>query len=345
MPESLKPNLPSELPKDCGQRLLPTYIDELARSDPDRLYVSVPRSTDIKDGFRDVSFQTFANAINRCAWWIEKTLGRSDNFETLAYLGPQDLRYCILVVAAIKTGHKMFFTSPRISLEAHLALLESLECKTFLQTDQSPTVVENIVAKREMHVVTVSSLDDFLAEDLVPIYAFSKNFDQAKYEPFVVLHTSGSTGIPKPITLTHGAIATTDAYRRIPFEGGEPTVTDYWRGKKTLMCFPFSHGAGLLVVLAINIFCEIPMVLSPTTPMNAGLANDLHMQTGVKGSALPPAVMADLAKNPEYLENLSRLDYITTGGQRAQQRAAKSTLRYAAAALSYSILSNQLSSA
>lgn len=97
----------SEVPPDCGRRLLPTLIDDIARSNPDRPFASLPKTTDPRDGFIDINFRTIATAINRCAWWIETEFGRSLDFESLAYMGPSDLRSAILIIAAIKTGYKV----------------------------------------------------------------------------------------------------------------------------------------------------------------------------------------------------------------------------------------------
>ena len=41
-----------------GKRLVPVVIDEIAANDPNRICLSFPRSSDLKDGFQDVKFQT-----------------------------------------------------------------------------------------------------------------------------------------------------------------------------------------------------------------------------------------------------------------------------------------------
>jgi hypothetical protein len=102
---------------DYGRRLLPTVIDQLAETNPTRVFVSIPLTSNIEDGFQDITFKTLALAINRCAWWMEHTLGRSETFETLNYVGPQDLRYVLLLFAAIKNGYMVrCFTPGSLSL-------------------------------------------------------------------------------------------------------------------------------------------------------------------------------------------------------------------------------------
>ena len=89
-----------------GQRLIPHLIDDIAHNNGSRTFCSLVKSSNISDGFQDISYAAFANSINRLAWWIEENVGKSSTFETLSYIGPPDLRYIILTIAAQKTGYK-----------------------------------------------------------------------------------------------------------------------------------------------------------------------------------------------------------------------------------------------
>ena len=95
----------SSLQTNYGHRLIPQLIDERAESNPQGSIWSVPKSSNLADGFRDISYGQVARAINKAAWWIDEHIGKSTTFEKLAYIGPPDLRYSILTIAAQKTGH------------------------------------------------------------------------------------------------------------------------------------------------------------------------------------------------------------------------------------------------
>lgn len=93
-----------------GQRNIIDLIDERAAAEPSRTVLSLPRSSsDPTQGWEDLSYKDFANAINRFAHWIVKTVGVAKEGEcpTIAYLGPNDLRYLIVMAAAIKAGYKV----------------------------------------------------------------------------------------------------------------------------------------------------------------------------------------------------------------------------------------------
>jgi hypothetical protein len=65
-------------------------------------------SQDIAKGHRKVTYREFANAVHALAWWIEENVGKptvGDGRETMVYIGPNDLRYGILVLASIVTGY------------------------------------------------------------------------------------------------------------------------------------------------------------------------------------------------------------------------------------------------
>ncbi len=92
-------------PPNCGYRLIPELVDDIAHTDPQRTFVAIPKSSRVEDGFVDISYQQFSKAINRLAWWMDNKLGRSRTSKTLVHFGPLDFRYFIVIIAAAKTGH------------------------------------------------------------------------------------------------------------------------------------------------------------------------------------------------------------------------------------------------
>ena len=88
--------------------LLNHIIDRRAHETPEMLYAEIPRSpSSFNEGFRQITYSAFANAINGFAWWLHEHLGTGASFETLVYLGPSDVRYNILLFGAVKAGYKV----------------------------------------------------------------------------------------------------------------------------------------------------------------------------------------------------------------------------------------------
>ncbi len=92
-----------------GRRLLPQVLDDLSSFTPERLYATIPRlTTDLSQGFREITVKDVARSVNALAWWLQAVIGRSDSFETLCYIGIPDIRSAILFLAAIKCGYKVW---------------------------------------------------------------------------------------------------------------------------------------------------------------------------------------------------------------------------------------------
>lgn len=86
--------------------LVPNIVDRVASIRPDALYALYPNSSSTyQQGYRTISYDDFANAINGMAWWLHNTLGPSTESEVLAYIGPNDVRYPALVLGAVKAGY------------------------------------------------------------------------------------------------------------------------------------------------------------------------------------------------------------------------------------------------
>jgi len=96
-------SMPLESPEQGT--LLVTAIEEKALSLPHHTVFYYPTVDWETDGYRNLTWLQWSDAINKVAFWLDEQLGKV-NIETVAYLGPNDLRYSILMPAMIKTGRK-----------------------------------------------------------------------------------------------------------------------------------------------------------------------------------------------------------------------------------------------
>lgn len=88
--------------------LVPNLVDKRAILTPDAIYSEYPLSAMTYDeGYRKITYRDFANAVNGAARWLQTTLGPGQDYETLAYVGPNDLRYPALILGAVKAGYKV----------------------------------------------------------------------------------------------------------------------------------------------------------------------------------------------------------------------------------------------
>lgn len=308
----------SILPENAGRRLLPTLVEEIAQSDPNRVLYSVAKARDPADGFRDITAKEFSRAVDRCSWYIEHNLGNPPkNFPTLAYMGPQDVVYAILVLASVKTGYKVLLTSLRNTLDANLSLFQEADCHVYLRAENFPfPMVSQVLSARPMRVLEIPGLQYWLGDEddrLNSPYPYNKTFEEAKSDPFVVLHTSGSTSLPKLVIQTHGTIAPLDAFTALPSLGHQETFPAMCRGTRVYLPVPVFHSAGFSLFLPGCIYSGFTAILGPFPP-SADIVNGIHVHGNPQHTVLAPWTLIDLAKDPTYLENLGRLKQITFGG-------------------------------
>jgi hypothetical protein len=91
-------------------RLLVNAVDEKAESVPDSPWILYANSSswEQEGGYQTITWRQFGNAINKAARWLDSNLPRTNPApQTIAYLGPNDPRYYILIVAAAKSKQRV----------------------------------------------------------------------------------------------------------------------------------------------------------------------------------------------------------------------------------------------
>jgi acyl-coenzyme A synthetase/AMP-(fatty) acid ligase len=91
-----------------------------------------------------------------------------------------------------------------------------------------------------MRHLLVPNIEYFLDQEH-PHYAYDKTFESAKTEPLVVVHTSGSTGVPKPLIWSHETAARHSNYCALEPPSGFRGVDKLHQGKRLLNTFPPFH--------------------------------------------------------------------------------------------------------
>ncbi|KAI7215766.1 acetyl-CoA synthetase-like protein [Hortaea werneckii] len=298
--------------------LLSDIIRDRASRDPDAPFAKVPRGNAYRNGYRVVTNSALVAAVDHVADLIKTTFGRGCNFERVAYLGLNDLRYTIVLLACIDTGHTVFFPSPRNSDEAHKALLESLGCSKLISTLPGPAgaeAVERAIATK----LIIPTLDELL--DVTPIRSPEKarrrTFAEARKDPIFVLHTSGSTGIPKALTYTNEFVSRVyHAQSLVPTDGFESVNQTYQQGACIVTLPPF-HIAGLaFTVLVPAYYGSIPIYPIAGTPPGLEVFLGVLSATEADWAFVSPVLVNQIGRAPDVLSRVaSKLDRLFyTGG-------------------------------
>ena len=298
-----------------GRRLFVNLVQDRAKHGHNIPFARIARSPDPAQGFRDLSYHELNKSADACARIIEDEVGNVEDFTTFAWLGPvSDLRYFSIVLGAMKTRKKVFLPSPRNSTEAFLSLLDQCKCDYFLIPEGgAPAILEKILQQRPMKVVTVPSLWE-LIESNVASFDFSETFEDCWMDPVCVLHTSGSTGIPRAITIKHHYWTVVDALNKLPGMGLERYPLTNLEHSNNFIPSPLFHCGGLICGSAFAAYFDQTLISTPEMPLTADAVNQVLKHVAPSYAMLPASVIKDLIDEPSFHENVKKVRYYTTVG-------------------------------
>ncbi|AEO67434.1 e1d19424-68e3-4b8d-b354-183af06ce9e3 [Thermothielavioides terrestris] len=306
-------------PTAYGKRLFVDIIDDRARNEPHREWVSIPNSSDPKDGWKKITYKQAANAINRVAHKLVNVAGlpADGEFPTVAYIGPNDVRYLVFALGVIKAGYKALFISPRNTLEGQLNLFEQTDCHFIWFDAAYKDTVQSWLQERDMRAFMTFPVAGWFSEEHVEPYPYNKTFEQAEWDPWVVLHTSGSTGLPKPIVVRQGMLAIGDKYHNLGEWKGRRIWVDEIsrRSKRILNPMPMYHAAGLYLSSLMVHYWDLPIAFGiGDRPLSADMAVECLRCSDTDAVFLPPAILEELSQLEEGVAALKQLKLVCFGG-------------------------------
>ena len=97
-----------------------------------------------------------------------------------------------------------------------------------------------LLSVHKMEVLEVPSINELLEGKARP-YPYAKTFEEAKHEPLLVLHTSGTTGLPKPLVWTHDWVAAYYIMTQLEPPPGYESQARLYQNKRVFFMFPPFH--------------------------------------------------------------------------------------------------------
>ncbi|KAL4739539.1 acetyl-CoA synthetase-like protein [Aspergillus similis] len=319
---------------ECGKRLMPHVIDATAIATPDVECMFVPRTPgNPRDGWKPVSWAQVANAVNFVAHMLIEQAGTPTpgTFPTIAYIGLDDPRYVLFLMGAIKAGYKALFISPRNSIEAQVHLFNTTDCDILYHEETLASIVKPWVAGRSgMRSIVIPPWDKWVTTTVAP-FPYTKTFDEAEWDPFVVLHTSGSTGLPKPVIIPQGSLALNDLHRYVPkYKGNLPWLPTWgnFDNPRYLCTCPLFHTAGIAPTVLSGFYYNTPVIFrDPLVPLTGDNVVEWLQNSNATYTVLPPAILEQMSRSQIALDELKRLQVVAFGGGPIAPAAAASLLK------------------
>lgn len=148
------------------------------------------------DKYVDAAVQTL---LQRGLKPADSTLPQAPSIGILAH---SNLHFIITLLALSRLGYSTLLLSTRLASPAIIRLLELAKCDTILTTSHFHPVLAEVQSERNVTLYDVLQREDYYGID-APVFTREYDPDHENPKHAVIIHSSGSTGLPKPIYLTH----------------------------------------------------------------------------------------------------------------------------------------------
>ncbi|KAF1836439.1 acetyl-CoA synthetase-like protein [Decorospora gaudefroyi] len=217
---------------------------------------------------------------------------------TIAILASSSLQFIITLLGLNRLGYAALLLSPRLPSPAILSLLEQAECDTILTSPQFQDALAKERSQKRITILEMLEHHDYYGVR-APVFHRPYNPERENTKRAVVIHSSGSTGLPKPIYLTNRSCIATFALNL---------------DRKALMTQPLFHSFGFYETFR-SIYSGKPMYY---VNYNYAITKQKLLATieHVKPDLLfcVPYVLKLLADSDQGLNVLADIDLIMYGG-------------------------------
>ncbi|KAK9473258.1 uncharacterized protein V1510DRAFT_364071 [Dipodascopsis tothii] len=191
-------------------------VDDLirarARSMPDTVLICYPeKETSLLDfvSYSARDLDTFADEAARSYLEMDiKTLIKDDLVATptLAILAPSDMSYIASLLGLVRLGYSLLLLSNRLSAFAVEALLKTTNAQALVTTPQFSAITKEVKQMMpSLCVLPVLSKAQYCPEKKSQRLSLPPSNASDSDKTVFIIHSSGSTGLPKPIYQSHGA--------------------------------------------------------------------------------------------------------------------------------------------
>ncbi|KAH7402810.1 hypothetical protein BKA66DRAFT_604348 [Pyrenochaeta sp. MPI-SDFR-AT-0127] len=117
-------------------------------------------------------------------------------------LAHSSLHFIITLLGLSRLGYASLLLSTRLASPAIVRLLELAECNTILTTPHFHGVLAEVQTEKDVTLLELLKSHEYYGVD-APVFTRTYNPQKETTKQIVIIHSSGSTGQPKPIYLTN----------------------------------------------------------------------------------------------------------------------------------------------
>ncbi|KAL4783812.1 hypothetical protein BJX76DRAFT_357597 [Aspergillus varians] len=266
-----------------------------------------------------VSNHQLKTAISRCATWLRANLqlqlptvaedGSVTKGAPVALLMESDIGLLLYEMALIGLGVPVLLLSARLSATAIQSLLQRTSASAIIASRRLESTARE--AAQALPVYSPLGFETLLAsqEGLLDSCSICHPYHHISESDrdVLILHSSGTTGMPKPIYVSHRHLLSFVNCHNLYLESEAQGVN--------LSTLPLYHGFGLVApALAMGVGKTVCFPPGSTVP-SAGATLDLLKISHAASFMTVPSILEDITSmGPEGIQALARLDFVTFGG-------------------------------
>ncbi|KAI0459029.1 hypothetical protein F5B21DRAFT_511515 [Xylaria acuta] len=292
--------------------LLPNVIQRLRKRT--RPFVSVVTPD---GGLEHLSVEDLHNASNRAAWFLHRSLEKDD--ERFFYMGPNDVRYLIWILGAMKFGRCVVCPSPSNTVPSNIRFFSTVGAMKLLYAPESASSLQPLLESINGTIASISTPSYFevLNKTVVDEYPFPFMFDEVKEKAFTI-KTSGTSGHPKPIYWNHAALASVTIpfdFNTLPKPPKKPhLLSETLQGNNVFLPFPLYHFGGIGLIFRSFLTDSTVILPAPGTHLSSKNFAKMLEASSSTTALTPPSILEAMLNNPCELEMISKLKHIAYSG-------------------------------
>jgi acyl-CoA synthetase (AMP-forming)/AMP-acid ligase II len=206
--------------------------------------------------------------------------------------------------ALSRLGHTVLALSLRIAPFAVINLLKQTHCRTIVHgnTSQILSTLQSVSAESSVSTYALPQRKEY-DQPLVAEGRFVRYFDreQENTEVALIMHSSGSTGLPKAVMLTHRALLTH------PTQGS---------GLHNFNALPWYHLYGVSISLQAMWMRRTAHLYNVAMPITSDALIEILEIVKPEAVHTVPYVLGLMAEKPRGVELLKRCQVVTGAGAR-----------------------------
>jgi acyl-coenzyme A synthetase/AMP-(fatty) acid ligase len=210
------------------------------------------------------------------------------------------------------------FQNPINPVRNNVAILEQTNCvKAVYSAELEDLLVQYRRVRPQLSAFELPSLSHFFKTRAQPFPYHPKPWEEAKHEPIVTLHSSGTTGEPKSITYRNGFVQCPDS--PWPEDLSPMNLFSQLDGGFCYSAVPSFHTGGFLLrTLYPTLFAGCAAIMAPASAsfpnQNARLAIQIIRQKKVTMIVAMPILLEELTRTAGGIEALASLKFVGFGG-------------------------------